>query len=131
MTLFLTFLLTLLFHAPLIPKHFFSRFWFSRKKMRRARALVCLFSRFLRKKANTMQCLSTNLGIMLDVFRKRREKHQAKARACAFFPLKEEAREKCFGIKGAWKSKVKSKIKSKIKSKVKTLGAIPQTPFFF
>ncbi len=33
--------------------------------------------------------------------------------------------------KGAWKNKVKSKVKNKVKSKVKTLGAIPQTPFFF
>ncbi|MEO5329867.1 MAG: hypothetical protein H7829_16680, partial [Magnetococcus sp. THC-1_WYH] len=48
---------------------------------------------------------------------------------CAFFPLKEKAREKCFGIKGRVKSKVKRKVKSKVKSK--TLGAIPQTPFFF
>jgi len=60
-------------------------------------------------------------------FRKNRERRQTKARACAFFPLKEKAREKCFGRRGAWKNKVKNKVKNKIK----TLGAIPQTPFFF
>ncbi|MEO5330049.1 MAG: hypothetical protein H7829_17605 [Magnetococcus sp. THC-1_WYH] len=40
-------------------------------------------------------------GIMCGIFRRRCEKYHAKARACAFFPLKEKAREKCFGRRGA------------------------------
>ncbi|MEO5327577.1 MAG: hypothetical protein H7829_04970 [Magnetococcus sp. THC-1_WYH] len=80
----LTLLLTLLFHAPLLPKHFSRAFSFKGKNAQ-ARALVCLFSRFLRKKANTLQCLNANPGIMLEVFRKRREKPQAKARALRIF----------------------------------------------
>ncbi len=62
-------------------------------------------------------------GIMLDIFRKRREKYQAKACALRIFPSKEETSGKMLRDKG--------RMKNKVKSKVKTLGAIPQTPFFF
>ncbi|MEO5326630.1 MAG: hypothetical protein H7829_00120 [Magnetococcus sp. THC-1_WYH] len=43
------------FYAPLLPKHFSRAFSFKGKNAQ-ARALVCLLSRFLRKKANTLQC---------------------------------------------------------------------------
>ncbi|MEO5329877.1 MAG: hypothetical protein H7829_16730 [Magnetococcus sp. THC-1_WYH] len=124
MILFL--LLTLPFHAPLLPKHFSRAFSFKGKNAQ-ARALVCLFSRFLRKKANIMQCLNANPGIMRDIFRKNREKHHAKARALRIFFAKTKSAKKMLRDKG----RVKIKVKSKSKSKVKTLGAIPQTPFFF
>ncbi|MEO5327641.1 MAG: hypothetical protein H7829_05290 [Magnetococcus sp. THC-1_WYH] len=62
---------------------------------------------------------------MRDVFRKNREKHHAKARALRIFFAEARSAKKMLREKGRVKSKVK------IKNKIKTLGAIPQTPFFF
>ncbi len=64
-------------------------------------------------------------GIMRGIFRRRREKYHAKARAYAFFPLKRKGTGKMLRDKGRVKNKIKNK------NKIKTLGAIPQTPFFF
>ncbi|MBF0132963.1 MAG: hypothetical protein HQL75_10315, partial [Magnetococcales bacterium] len=55
------------------------------------------FAFFAKKGKHNAMLKVLKHGIMRGIFRRRREKYHAKARACAFFPLKEKAREKCFG----------------------------------
>ncbi|MEO5328502.1 MAG: hypothetical protein H7829_09670 [Magnetococcus sp. THC-1_WYH] len=106
LTLFLTLLLILLFTRPL-SRSIFPVLFLLKGKMRRRAPWFAFFRGFCEKRQT--QCNAEGAktrplkhGIMLDVFRKRREKHQAKACALRIFFRKNKRREKkCFGIRGA------------------------------
>ncbi|MEO5329971.1 MAG: hypothetical protein H7829_17205, partial [Magnetococcus sp. THC-1_WYH] len=59
------------------------------------------FAVFAKEGKHTALLKALKHGIMRDIFRKNREKHHAKACACAFFSQKPKARKKCFGRRGA------------------------------
>ncbi|MEO5328049.1 MAG: hypothetical protein H7829_07365 [Magnetococcus sp. THC-1_WYH] len=127
MILLLTFLLTLFFTRPIPYAFFFALFVLAKKNAQNAPLGLPFFAVFVQIWQTQCHVEGVKTWHYAWYFSQKARKIPREGARLRIFPFKRKGTGKMLREKG----RVKNKVKRKVKSKIKTLGAIPQTPFFF